>query len=181
MIFAPFIRRYYAVSLSIFVGGLVLGVLMATGPLRITYGSYYGALHFATDTYAQFFDSPQFQPGATYRVLEPNDREDGMYRFIRHGAVLSNEFFSESIFRRSWEMPQYACFVAFKGIDYVVIEKAYMLYQPSNEQALLGSLVADGRAGVSYVDPEGRFTVYDVRRFAAEQPKPAALSECGIY
>lgn len=181
VIFLPFIKRFYMPSLAIFLVFITTGVLMATGPLRITYGSYYGALHFATDTYAEFFDSPQFQPGATYRVLEPNDREDGMYRFIRHGAVLSNEFFSESIFRRSWDMPQYACFVAFKGIDYVVIEKAYMLYQPSNEQALLGSLVAESRAGVSYVDPGGRFTVYDVRRFAAEQPKPAALSECGIY
>ena len=181
VIFAPAIRNSYRVVLPLLTGGMVLGVLMATGPLRISYGSYYGALHFSTDIYAGYFESPQFHPGATYRVVEPNDREDGMYRFIRHGAVLANEFFSESIFRRNWTVDQYGCFLAFKGVDYVVMEKAYMVNSPTNEQEVLDGLASSGGARVTYVDTEGKFTVYDVQPFVSRQAKASSLSECGLY
>ena len=181
VIFAPFVRNHYRLALPVFAGGLALGVLMATGPLRISYGSYYGALHFSTDIYAGYFDSSQFHPGATYRVVEPNDREDGMYRFIRHGAVLSNEFFSESMFRRNWTVDQYGCFLAFKGVDYVVMEKAYMVNSPKNEQDVLEGLVSSGSANVTYVDPEGKFTAYDVQPFVSQRAKPSSLTECGLY
>jgi len=181
VLIAPLVRRFYLPTFAVFAGFLTLGLLMTTGPLRVSHGSYYGAVHFSSDIYADFFDSPQFVPGATYRVLEPNEREDGMYRFIQHGAVLSNEFYSESVFRRSWTEAQYGCYLAFKGVDYVVIEKAYLRQWPVNEQDLLGSLVGAGRAGVSYTDPTGKFNVYDVRRFASERTAPAALSECEMY
>ena len=156
-------------------GGAAAGVLLATGPFGFHQGGYYGALHRSTNIYAGFFQSAQFEPGATYRVLEPNEREDGMYRFIQHGAVLSNEFFSESVFRRNWTEPQYACFAAFKAIDYVVVEKAYLHQFHYNEEDLLQSLVRSGRAELAYADPGGKFNVYDIRRFAAEQQKPASL------
>ena len=178
---APYVRRFYRPSLVISVLVAGVGVLLATGPVGNAEGGYYGAIHRSTDIYADFFRSPRFEPGGTYRVLEPNDREDGMYRFIRHGAVLSNEFFSESIFRRNWRGPEYGCYAAFKGIDYVVVEKAYLRQYHSNERALLESLVRTGRAEVAYADQANRFTVYDVRQFAGEQRKPASLSECGIY
>jgi dolichol-phosphate mannosyltransferase len=181
VIFAPSIRNSYRIVLPLLTGGMVLGVLMATGPLRISYGSYYGALHFSTDIYADYFQSPQFHPGATYRVVEPNDREDGMYRFIRHGAVLANEFFSESMFRRNWTVDQYGCFLAFKGVDYVVMEKAYMVNSPANEQDVLDGLASSGGAPVTYVDPGGKFTVYDVQPFVSRQAKVSSLSECGLY
>jgi hypothetical protein len=178
---APFVNRFYRPSLAFVVGAAVAGVLLATGPLHYHYGGYYGAIHRSTDIYADFFRSPRFEPGATYRVLEPNEREDGMYRFIQHGAVLSNEFFSESIFRWNWTEPQYACFTAFKAIDYVVIEKAYLHQFHRNEEELLQSLAGSGRAELAYTDPDGKFAVYDIRRFAAEQRKPASLRECGMY
>jgi glycosyltransferase involved in cell wall biosynthesis len=181
VLIAPLVRRFYLPTFAVFAGFLAVGLLMTTGPLRVSHGSYYGAVHFSTDIYADFFKSPQFVPGATYRVLEPNEREDGMYHFIRHGAVLSNEFYSESVFRRSWTEAQYGCYLAFKGVDYVVVEKAYLRQWPVNEQDLLESLGGAGQAEVSYTDPEGKFTVYDVQRFASEQAKPAALSECGLY
>jgi glycosyltransferase involved in cell wall biosynthesis len=179
--FAPLIRSFYRLTLLIFAGGMIIAVLMTTGPLRLSYGSYYGAVHFSTNIYTDYFKSPQFHAGATYRVVEPNDREDGMYRFIRHGAVLANEFFSESMFRRNWTVDEYACFLAFKRVDYVVMEKAYMVNSPTNEQDVLEALVSSGKSRVTYVDPEGKFTAYDVRRFASEQTAPAALSECGLY
>lgn len=180
-VFAPFIRRSYRVTLGAFALAAVLGVLFAGGPIPITEGSYYGAIHRSTDIYASFFRSPQFQPGATYRVLEPNEREDGMYRFIRHRAILGNEFFSESTMRLNWTQPQLRCYLAFKGIDYVVVEKAYLRQYHRNEEAVLQALVSEGRAGVTFVDPAGKFTVYDVRQFVAEQQKPSSLNACGIY
>jgi len=178
---APYVRRSYRLVLGSFVLAAVFGVVFASGPIPITEGSYYGAIHRSTDIYAAFFRSPQFQPGATYRVLEPNEREDGMYRFIRHGAVLSNEFFSESTMRLDWTTAQLRCYLAFKGVDYVVVEKAYLRQYHRNEEAVLQSLVAKGLVRVTYVDPAGKFTAYDVRAFAAEQEKPASLGVCGIY
>jgi glycosyltransferase involved in cell wall biosynthesis len=178
---APYLSRFYRPSLAVIAGGAAVGVLLATGPFDFHQGGYYGALHRSTNVYAGFFQSAQFQPGATYRVLEPNEREDGMYRFIQHGAVLSNEFFSESLFRRNWTEPQYACFAAFKAIDYVVVEKAYVHQFHYHEENLLQSLVRSGQAELAYADPGGKFNVYDIRRFAAEQPKPASLRECGVF
>lgn len=180
-VLAPYISRFYRPSLAFIAGGAATGVLLATGPFNCHYGGYYGTIHRSTDIYAGFFRSARFEPGATYRVLEPNEREDGMYRFIQHGAALSNEFFSESIFRRSWTEPQYACFAAFKAIDYVVVEKAYLNQFHRNEEDLLQSLARSGRAELAYTDPGGKFNVYDIRRFAAEQQKPASLRECGMY
>ena len=180
-VLAPYVSRFYRPFLGFMAGGAAAGVLLATGPFGFHRGGYYGAVHRSTDIYAGFFQSAQFEPGATYRVLEPNEREDGMYRFIQHGAVLSNEFFSESIFRRNWTEPQYACFAAFKAIDYVVVEKAYLHQFPYNEEDLLQSLVRSGGVELAYADPAGKFNVYDIQRFAGEQQKPASLSECGMY
>jgi hypothetical protein len=156
------------------------GILFATGPLNRHHGSYYGAVHGSSDIYVGYFASASFVPGATYRVLEPNEREDGMYYFIRHGAVLANEFFSESVFRRSWTESQYGCFAASKGVDFVVIEREYVRDYATDEPALLQSLVSEGRASVAYHDPQGRFTVYDIQPFANERQQPSSLNECGL-
>jgi UDP-N-acetylglucosamine---dolichyl-phosphate N-acetylglucosaminyltransferase len=178
---APYMRANYRLSLAAVVLAAAGGVFISTDSLFVHHGGYYGAIHGSSDVYQQFFASPSFHSGATYRVLEPNEREDGMYRFIRNGAVLSNEFFSESIFRRSFTEPQYNCFVSFRTVDYVVYERMYQHQFHRNEQTLLNSLVSQGRVAVTYADPQGRFMVYDVRNFAREQPKPASLSSCGLY
>jgi hypothetical protein len=180
-VFAPYIRRSYRVVFTAVVLAAAGGVFFSNGTAIVHHGGYYGAVHGSSDVYERFFASSSFQPGATYRVMEPNQREDGMYRFIRHGAVLSNEFFSESVFRRNWTAPQYGCYVAFKRIDYVVIERAYLNDFHRNEQTLLQSLVREGQASVAYADPAGRFTVFDTTRFARAQPQPLSLDECGLY
>lgn len=178
---APWFKAHYRVTLGAFGLAAFLGVLAAGGPLPQTEGSYYGAIHRSTDIYAAFFRSSEFQPGATYRVMEPNEREDGIYRFMQHGAVISNEFFSESMMRRNWTQSQYGCYTAFKGVEYVVVEQAFQRQYDTNEGALLRSLVAAGGARVSYSDPAGKFTVYDIRSFVAAQQKSASLSQCGLY
>lgn len=180
---AAHVRRRYPAWLASFAVAAVVGVVVATGPETITIrqGSYYGAIHGSRDIYADFFASGQFHPGAVYRVLEPNEREDGMYRFIQHGAVLSNEFFTESTMRRNWTEAQYGCYLAFKRVEYVAIERAYLQQYRRNEGDLLQRLAANGRATAVFADPGGRFTVYDVRPFAADRPRPASLNECGLY
>jgi len=180
---APYVRRFYRPTLALSAALAALGVVLMSGIVRYegSPGGYYGVVHRSSDMYAEFFRSPEFQPGATYRVLEPSEREDGMYRFVRNGAVLSNEFFTESVFRRSWTEAQYGCYAAFKGIDFVSVEEAYLARYHMNESELLGSLVDTGRAQTVYADQAGRFTVYDVRPFVSEQSKPDSLSECGVF
>ncbi len=180
---APQIRRLYRPVLAGGAVTAVAGVVALSGVIRYEHspGGYYGIMHHSSNVYAEFFRSPEFHPGATYRVLEPSEREDGMYRFIQHGAVLSNEFFNESVFRRPWTQSQYGCYGAFKGIDFVVAEKAYVQRYGTSERELLQTLVTDGRATIVYNDPAGRFTVYDVRKFMSEQTKPQSLKACGVF
>ncbi|MEO8456698.1 MAG: glycosyltransferase family 2 protein [Chloroflexota bacterium] len=179
---APLLRRYYRPALSFGVVVAVLGILFLGGVVRFyrSPGGYYGVLHTSSDVYAEYFASPSFQPGATYRVLEPSEREDGMYRFIQHRAVLSNEFFTESTMHRSWSTQQYGCYAAYKSIQYVVVESAWEQRTGQNEGDLVRSLVSDGKASVAYTDPSGRFAVYNIEPFVAGQTKPSSLSECSL-
>lgn len=114
--------------------------------------------------YGEFLRSPEFDRSVTYRVLEPNDREDGAYQLMRHGAVLGQEFFDQSQFRRWWNSPeQYTCFLGAKHIDVVLLEKDYPLKFSQNESLRLSELEQQGKITVTYRDPHGRFTAYDVR------------------
>jgi len=124
--------------------------------------------------YAPYFASVQFDPHATYRVMEPNQYEDGQYYFLRHGARLANEFFSESMFRRSWTEGEYRDFLARKQIDYVSIERGYLAQYHTNEQQLLDSLTQRDLARAIYRDPDQRYAIYDVRqaRVAGESHPP---------
>jgi len=176
----PLVLRYYRVTFAFFTASLGLGLMLATGPIAIGDGSYYGVTHRSSDIYASFFASPQFHPGATYRVMEPNDREDGMYFFIQHGAVLANEFFTESIFSNDWTLSQYQCFLSYKEVSYVVIEQAFVDSDHTNEKNLLDSFVTSGLAEISYADPADRFTVYDVQASNAQTPRPTSFDSCGI-
>ena len=179
---APWLRRNYRPVLAFSSAAAAAGVLLLGGVLRYDRApsGYFGVLHPSSDVYAAFFASPDFQPGMTYRVLEPSEREDGMYRFIRHGAILSNEFFTESTFHRPWNINQYACYTAYKQVDFVVVERAWERRVKFNESDLLKSLVTGGQANARYADPAGRFVVYDIQPFVAGQHKPSSLSQCSL-
>lgn len=176
----PLVLRYYRMSFALFTAALGLGLVLATSPISIGDGSYYGVTHRSSDIYASFFASPQFHPGGIYRVMEPNDREDGMYRFIQHGAVLANEFFTESIFPNDWTISQYECFLSYKEVSYVVIEQAFVDSDHTNETSLLDSFVTSGLAKITYADPASRFTVYDVQASNAQTARPTSFDSCGI-
>ena len=133
--------------------------------------------------YGQFIASPQFDRSLHYRVLEPNDREDGAYQLIRHGAILSQEFFDQSQFRRWWNTPeQYACFLGAKHIDVVLLEKDYALKFSQNEDVRLREFEQQGKAHVIYseaaaVGKKPNFQAYDVRGVRTEGAK---LSDCKL-
>lgn len=179
---APFLRRNYRPALAVGCVVAVVGVLLLGGVVRYyrSPSGYYGVFHTSHDVYADYFASNAFQPGATYRVLEPSEREDGMYRFIQHRAVLATEFFTESTMHRSWSADQYGCYSAYKGIDYVVVERAWEQRNKLNEGELVRSLVNDGEASVTYADPNGRFVVYNIEPFVSDHPKPSSLSQCSL-
>jgi hypothetical protein len=163
----PWLRQRYLPVFGAGLAALGIGVALATGPVQVHpgVGSYYGALHGERHIYDEFLASDAFRPGAVYRVLEPNEREDGMYRLIQHGAVLAHEFFSESEQHRNWpSLADYRCYLARKEVDYVAVERDFQRQFHTNEAALLGELLAQGEAQVAYVDPAGRFIIYDVSR-----------------
>ncbi len=128
--------------------------------------------------YGEFLKSPQFDSSLTYRVLEPNDREDGAYQLMRHHAVVAQEFFDQSQFRRWWSSPeQYACFLGAKRIDVVLLEKDYPLKFSENESVRLSDFEQEGKASIVYRDPRGRFAAYDVRRVRRDGAK---FSDCKL-
>ncbi len=161
----PRLARSHALRL------VAVGLLAAT-LATIAEQDYLGLFHNGRDVYAAYFTSPQFHPGAVYRVLEPNNQEQGAYYVMRHGGVLAQEFFSQAQFRRSFRYAQYRAFLNLHRVDYVVFNEGYQKEFHTNELDLLRSLCAEGLARVVYRDPGGRFVVYDVRAAGAAGVTP---------
>ncbi len=138
----------------------------------------YGFKHESSPFYGEFIKSPQFDRSLTYRVVEPNDREDGAYQLIKNGAVLGQEFFEQSQYHRWWySLNMYSCFLGAKNIDVVLDETEQKYKFNQNEEWPLSQFVKQGKARVIYTDPKGRFIAYDVR--GAKEPG-AKLSQCGF-
>jgi len=172
---------------SMFAGVLRPLFLPAFAAMAVTFGvrlegkhvNVYGLKHNASPFYSEFIRSPQFDKSLTYRVLEPNDREDGADQLIRSGAVLGQEFFDQSQFRLWWDTPQmYTCFLGAKKIDVVLLEKDYIPKFNRNEHTRLAEFEQQGKARVIYRDPAGRFTAYDVRDARREG---VTLDDCRIF
>lgn len=102
-----------------------------------------------------FVQSPDFVPGATYRVLRAYDGKVGMYQLIQYGARLDSEFFPESIDRRSWpDQVAYGRFLQGRHVDYVLAFDGYTRRYGTNEIALLHEmpLCAPRVAAASYYE-----------------------------
>ncbi|MBF6599119.1 MAG: glycosyltransferase [Dehalococcoidia bacterium] len=187
---APMLQRHYraigtgflavAVAIVALSSGFVGSTALAQMPVVERFagqGSYYGLVHRSTNQYRGYLRSSDFAPGQVYRVLSPNEREQGGYILLQHQAVLANEFFSESQRRGNWSEAGYQCYLAAKRVDRVIVERAYNREFPTNEQALLDALVARGLARVTYRTRRG-LTVYDVTTFRRRIPAPSSLKEC---
>ncbi len=169
--FAPAFRTLFLV---------VFAAMALTFTVRITHKKVntFGLDRTSHPFYGEFLRSPAFDRQLRYRVLEPNDREDGAYQLMRGGAVLTQEFFDQSQFRRWWNTPeQYACFLGAKHVDVVLLEKDYPLKFAQNEDVRLREFEQHGVARVVFRDSRGRFAAYDVRLARTEG---ARLKDCGL-
>ena len=82
---------------------------------------------------------------------------------MKHGAVLGQEFFDQSQFRRWWySLNMYSCFLGAKNIDVVLDETDYKWKFNQNEEWPLGEFVKQGKAQIIYRDPQG--TLHRLRR-----------------
>jgi hypothetical protein len=185
---APLLRRHYRPFGLAFaaVGApavLLSGGAFASAPVIGAYafarqGSYAGMVSQASNNYRGYLRSSDFHAGAVYRVLSPNEREQGAYFMMRHHAVLANELFSESQQRRNWTLARYRCYLAAKHVDRVIVEQGYEAEFHTNEETLLGELVADRAASVTYGGAGERITAYDVTGFRDSGPMPASVKDC---
>lgn len=173
---APAFRRWYLV---------VFAAMALTFAQRIDHKKVNttGLTNASHPFYGRFLASPQFDPAFRYRVLEPNDWEDGAYQLMKNGAVLTQEFFDQSQFRRWWNTPeQYACFLGAERVDVVLLERSYPWKFSQNEDVRLSELEQAGKARVVFraANPDGRgplFEAYDVR---AARQEGAKLSDCNL-
>lgn len=185
---APFLRRHYrvlgpgfaaaAVPLVLVSGG-ALGAVAGIGRFAVQ-GSYAGLVQRASNDYRGYLSSADFRSRLVFRVLSPNEREQGDYFLMRRHAVIANELFSESQQRRSWNEAGYRCYLAAKHIDRVVVERGYRHEFRTNEQRLLEALTARGLARLTYGGPGQQLSVYDVTPFRDSGPGPASIKECGV-
>jgi hypothetical protein len=87
---------------------------------------------------AAFTRSPDFVPGATYRLLQASGNRVGMYDLLRAGARLDSEFFPESM---RWEefsgAGSYAALLARRHVDFVLDCTDFDRRFSTNEHALL--------------------------------------------
>ncbi len=138
---APLLRSHYRSLGVAFAAAAVPVVLVSGGALSrapglsnfTREGSYAGIVSAASNDYKGYLASPDFRGGMVYRVLSPNEREQGAYYLMRRHGVLANEFFGESQKRRSWDEQRYRCYLAAKHVDRVVVESGYRKQFPTNE------------------------------------------------
>lgn len=184
---APFLRAHFrpigVASATASVVGVMLGAGLLSGVPSLRgferQGGYYGLASAASNEYRGYLQSGDVQAGGVYRVLSPNDREQGSYFLIQKHAVLANELFSESQKRRNWSESGYQCYLAAKHVDRVVVERGYRTQFPTNEQRLLDAFVLRGEARIAYGAPGERIVVYDVTGVRGAIPAPGSVKACG--
>lgn len=143
-------KRLSAPRLAAVVVAVVL-LNVALVPIRDTGFAWHALARTPDTTLEAFIRSPDFRPGATYRILRVADGKVGMYQLVQHGAHLDSELFPESIDRRSWpSVGEYERFLAGRNVDFVLIYHAYDERYHTNEHALLDELVARQCATITY-------------------------------
>lgn len=156
------VRRTWRPITVIVALGTLVNTVFANGFTGFAQGSYTGIFRTSREVYAPYFASNVFEPDATYRLLTPNEREDGMYYLLLQGGRLSSELFTESMFKQSFTADEYTCFLRARRVDYVIVERAYFTQYKTNEQRVLDGLETEGLARVVYASAEDGYSVYDV-------------------
>jgi hypothetical protein len=123
-------------------GGLV-ALTIALIPVRHNEYAVRALTRTPDESLLSFVRSPDFAPGATYRLLRVGDGKVGMYDLVKAGARLDSEPFPESIDRRSFASEsQYRAFLKERRVDYVLVFDAYDARYGTNEHQLLREIAA---------------------------------------
>ncbi len=161
----PFVRRWHVPVLI--VGGVLLAWNFAgSNPQNARWTSL--------PRFPDFIAAGRIDPQSRYRVLTMSNQEDGMVQLMQAGAVLAQDFFDESVERRSFSgTEEYRCFLARKGATDVLVQAQWLrhpLRDTSNEVEVLDALVAEGRADLVFRGDAGTLQ-YTIR--------PVAFESCG--
>ncbi|MEO8219133.1 MAG: hypothetical protein ABI718_18820, partial [Acidobacteriota bacterium] len=117
-------------------------------------------------------------PSDSYRVMVKNNQEDGMVQFMKAGATLSNEFFTESQHRQQFANTEaYTCLLATKKIDHVVLSGDYEARFRKSELSMLEALQQSGLAEEEFRGDDGTIA-YRVR--PPESARRDSLRSCGL-
>ena len=94
-----------------------------------------------TASLTAYLRSPEFVPGATYRVLRGGDGKLGLYDVLRAGGRLDSELFPESMAIRSFrDGDDYATLLCDRRIDQVVHYDTYDQARHTNEPEMIAAL-----------------------------------------
>ena len=122
-----------------------------------------------------FLHSPEFEPGATYRVLRVTDFKVSLYQLIKAGGRLDSEFFPESIVRRRWpSATEYGDFLRRRQVDYVMIWGRYGHVFHTNDEERLADLAACRPGAPVCTKPIDRTNQW--RLWSVARPAPPAGS-----
>lgn len=106
--------------------------------------------------FGEYLAAHPVDPTGHYRVLVKNNHEDGMVEVMKQGAVLSNEFFTESEHRQTWDsLEEYACYLAGRDVRRVLVSADYPERFRASEEARLDELVSRNEAGVEFSGSDG--------------------------
>jgi glycosyltransferase involved in cell wall biosynthesis len=128
--------------------------------------------------FAGYLAQHPVQHDGSYRVMTKNNHEDGMFEFMTAGAVLANEFFTESEHRQRFpQADAYVCMLATRGVRHVVISGEYPARFARSERQRLDELVAAGQASLEYTGSDGTVA------YAVDPPAAArreSLRDCHL-
>ena len=106
--------------------------------------------------FADYLAAHPVDPSLSYRVAIKNNHEDGDVELLQAGATLSHELFTESQRRQKFRSTDgYACFLATKGTDVVLIHASYPKKFRTSEFQRLDEMVQRGQAELQYAGSSG--------------------------
>ena len=158
-------------------GKLILGFATVTA-LVLVWVPPSGLWQRSHPRFAGYLAARPVVPGDSYRVMVRNNQEDGMVEFMKAGATLSNEFFTESQHRQRFSnVDAYTCLLATKRVDHVVVSGAYNRRFRTSELGMLESLAKSGFAEEEFRGDDGTIA-YRVR--PPESARRDSLRSCGL-
>jgi hypothetical protein len=138
-----------------------------------------------TSSLDRYLSSPEFEPGATYRVLRgAGDGKLGLYHVVRAGGRLDSEMFPESMAIRNFAtLSAYEELLCKRHVDFVIAYSSYTASRRTDELAMLGRLAAraDGPVRVQPIESGLGHIVYRVSRPGCPGGSPISSSVRGSH